>query len=90
MTREQEFKVLEQIKAILDSLPEDSYVKAGFKGCCEIAEDNICDDTLLTPEDRYTMRGRLQVFKYYFNPKAEFGKILIEYFREKGYLDEDE
>ena len=43
-TKEQERKALEQIKKIVDSLGEDSYVGIAFEGCFEIAETNIKND----------------------------------------------
>lgn len=43
-TKEQERKALEQIKKIVESLGEDSYVETAFEGCFEIAEENIEND----------------------------------------------
>lgn len=43
-TKEQEFKALTQIKKIVDSLGEDSYIAMAFEGCFEIAEINIAHD----------------------------------------------
>lgn len=43
-TKEQEFKALAQIKKIVDSLGEDSYIAMAFEGCFEIAETNIAHD----------------------------------------------
>ena len=43
-TKEQEFKALTQIKKIVDSLGEDSYIAMAFEGCFEIAETNIAHD----------------------------------------------
>jgi uncharacterized protein YktA (UPF0223 family) len=50
-TKEQEIKALEQIKAIVAGLGEDSYLAAAFDGCFELAEDNISNDFLRTPHD---------------------------------------
>lgn len=43
-TKEQELKALAQIKKIVDSLGEDSYIAMAFEGCFEIAEENIQND----------------------------------------------
>ena len=41
VTKEQERKALNQIKKIVDSLGEDSYIAMAFEGCFEDAETNI-------------------------------------------------
>ena len=43
-TKEQERKALNQIKKIVDSLGEDSYIAMAFEGCFEDAELNIEND----------------------------------------------
>ena len=44
-TKEQERKALEEIKAIVEKVGGDqSYIGMAFKGCFEIAEDNIAND----------------------------------------------
>lgn len=44
-TKEQERKALEEIKAIVEKVGGDqSYIGMAFKGCFEIAEDNILND----------------------------------------------
>lgn len=43
-TKEQERKALEQIKAIVAKLGEDSYIGTAFDGCFEIAQENIDND----------------------------------------------
>ncbi len=43
-TKEQERKTLEQIKKIVDSLGEDSYIGTAFDGALLLAEQNIDDD----------------------------------------------
>lgn len=40
-TKDQQREALEQIKAIVESLGEDSYLAAAFEGCFEIAKRNI-------------------------------------------------
>lgn len=52
-TKEQERKALEQIRKIVDSLGEYSYVKTAFDGCFEIAEDNIENDFAFSMKNRY-------------------------------------
>lgn len=44
-TKEQERKALEEIKAIVERIGGDqSYIGMAFKGCFEMAEDNIAND----------------------------------------------
>jgi DNA repair exonuclease SbcCD ATPase subunit len=44
-TKDQERKALEEIKAIVEKVGGDqSYIGMAFKGCFEIAEDNIVND----------------------------------------------
>ena len=52
-TKEQEREALSQIKSILDSLGEYSYVATAFDGCAEIAEDNIKYDFLNSVAEKY-------------------------------------
>ena len=43
-TKEQERKVLEQIRKMGEELGVDSYIAMAFEGCFEIAESNIDND----------------------------------------------
>ena len=43
-TKDQERKALEQIRKIVESLGENSYIGMAFEGCFEIAEENIDND----------------------------------------------
>ena len=43
-TKEQERKVLAQIRELVDSLGEDSYIGIAFDGCFQVAEENIRND----------------------------------------------
>lgn len=43
-TKEQERKALEQIRAIVKDLGDDSYIATAFEGCFEIAAENIEND----------------------------------------------
>lgn len=52
VTKDEERKALEQIKAIIAGLGEDSYVGAAFTGCFELAEQNIENDFLITIESK--------------------------------------
>ncbi len=47
-TRADETAALQKIRAILEKLPEDSYVKTAFTGCVGLAEYNIRNDFLLS------------------------------------------
>ena len=48
LTKDEERTALARIREILDPLPEGSYVKTAFSGCCQLAEDNINFDWLLS------------------------------------------
>lgn len=52
-TKEQERKALAQIRKIVESLGEDSYVGTAFAGCFEDAEENIENDFAMSMKDRY-------------------------------------
>ncbi len=52
-TKEQERKALAQIRAIVDSLGEGSYIATAFEGCFEDAEENITNDFAVSMKDRY-------------------------------------
>lgn len=52
-TKEQERKALAQIKKIVESLGEDSYIGTAFEGCFEIAEENIENDFACSMKQRY-------------------------------------
>lgn len=52
-TKEQERKALAQIRKIVESLGEDSYVGKAFDGCFEDAEENIENDFAMSMKDRY-------------------------------------
>lgn len=43
-TKDQERKALAQIRKIVESLGENSYIGMAFEGCFEIAEENIDND----------------------------------------------
>lgn len=51
-TKEQERKALAQIKNIIDSLGESSYIATAFEGCIEDAEYNIENDFACSMKDR--------------------------------------
>ena len=67
-TKEEERKALQEIQAIVDSLGEDSYVAAAFKGCFKIAEENITNDFLNSPID-YAEKKRLE---------QQIGKLVVQ------------
>ena len=52
-TKEQERKALEQIKKIVASLGEGSYVGMALEGCFSDAEQNIDDDAAFSMKDRW-------------------------------------
>lgn len=52
-TKEQERKALEQIRAIVKDLGDDSYIATAFEGCFEIAAENIENDAACSMKQRY-------------------------------------
>lgn len=54
-TKEQERETLEQIKAMIAELGQQSYLATAFEGCFEDAEQNIEDDAA------YSMKARLDI-----------------------------
>lgn len=51
-TKEQERRALEQIRKIVESLGENSYIGTAFEGCFEIAEENIENDFACSMKQR--------------------------------------
>ncbi len=51
-TKDQERKALEQIRKIVESLGDDSYIGTAFDGCFEIAEENINNDFACSMKER--------------------------------------
>lgn len=56
--KEQELKALEQIKNIVASLGEDSYIGTAFEGCFEIAEANINNDWACSMQQNVQARDK--------------------------------
>ena len=56
--KEQERKALEQIKNIVASLGEDSYIGTAFEGCFEIAEANINNDWACSMQQNVQARDK--------------------------------
>lgn len=54
MTKDQERKALEKIKAIVAETGEESYISFAFKGVFQIAEDNINNDFADSWMDRWS------------------------------------
>ena len=52
-TKQQEREALEEIKAIVASLGETSYLATALEGCFEDAENNIDDDAAYSMKDRW-------------------------------------
>ncbi len=53
-----EYEALEEIKAIIKSLGEGSYLATAFAGCFEDAENNIEDDAAYSMKDRWESAER--------------------------------
>ena len=53
-TNAQEREALRKIREILEGFdPEDTYIGKAFEGCVEQAEENICNDWMLSWKGRY-------------------------------------
>lgn len=52
-TKAQELEALNKIREIVEGLGDDSYVGKAFDGCFLQAEENICNDWMLSWKDRY-------------------------------------
>lgn len=52
-TKDQERKALEEIRAIVTGLGEESYIGKAFEGCFEMAEQNIDNDFWNSWKDKY-------------------------------------
>jgi chromosome segregation ATPase len=58
-TKTEEYDALIRIRGILkDFNPEDTYIGKAFEGCVEKAEDNICNDLMLSFRSLYESRDR--------------------------------
>lgn len=60
-TKDQERKVLDQIKKMVEELGEGSYIAAAFDGCWEVAEDNIGNDFACNAMDRAAQAARAEM-----------------------------
>lgn len=53
-TNAQEREALAKIREILEGFdPEDTYIGKAFEGCIEQAEENICNDWMMSYKGRY-------------------------------------
>ena len=57
MMKEDERKVLKQIRELMGSLGSDSYVATAFEGCADIAESNIDNDFMCSTETTRRISG---------------------------------
>lgn len=76
--KEQEHKALEQIKAIVATLGDDSYIGIALTGCLEDAEENIENDFACNMYDRWQIAEQ----------KLEAAKTEIEELKAK-YAEKD-
>lgn len=53
ITKEQERKAVEKIEKIIAELGTDSYVEAAFRGCADLARQNIDNDFMESMQDKY-------------------------------------
>ena len=63
-TNAQEREALAKIREILEGFdPEDTYIGKAFEGCIEQAEENICNDWMLSWKGRYLAAEELQALR---------------------------
>lgn len=88
-TKEQERKVLAQIKKLVEGLGEDSYVGTAFDGCFQIAEQNIDNDWACSMKQR-AEGAEKQLAEYetmaktYKQLKADFNTMQVEKFEAEN------
>ncbi len=72
MTKAEERKALEQIKAIVEALGNDSYIGMAFDGCFEIAAENIENDWGCSlKKDVEDLEDEVEYFKEQYNSMKE-------------------
>lgn len=86
-TKEQERKVLERIRKMVEELGTDSYIAMAFEGCFEIAESNIDNDFGCSMKQR-TERAEMEAAKYKkmfdnVSKDYEYMQAKVETFEEK-------
>ena len=81
-TKEQERKALDQIRKIMASLGEDSYVATAFEGCIEIAEQNIENDFACSMKQRAeSAEKQIEILR------ADNGNILKAMSKKDGEIE---
>lgn len=86
-TKEQERKVLAQIKKLVEGLGEDSYIGTAFEGCFEIAEQNIENDWACSMKDRAeTAERKLNALELRYKQDVDHLQGVKAHFEKK--LDE--
>lgn len=79
-TKEQERKVLAQIKKLVDGLGEDSYIGTAFEGCWEIAEQNIDNDWACSMKDQAeTAERKLKALELRYKQDTDHLKAVKEH-----------
>ena len=79
-TKEQERKVLAQIKKLVDGLGEGSYIGTAFEGCWEIAEQNIENDWACSMKDRAeTAERKLNALELRYKQDTEHLRAVNEH-----------
>lgn len=86
-TKEQERKVLEQIRKMVEELGADSYIAMAFEGCFEIAESNIDNDFGCSMKQR-SEHAEMEAAKYKkmfdnVSEDFEYMQAKVETFDEK-------
>lgn len=82
-TKAQERKALEQIRKIVESLGEDSYVGTAFEGCFADAEDNIENDFAMSMKGRWQeAENKVKQYKDIRDGLAEENKGLRDAYKE--------
>ena len=83
-TKEQERKVLAQIKKLVEGLGESSYIGTAFEGCFEIAEQNIENDWACSMKDNAeTAERKLKALELRYKQDTEQLRCAKEHLEKK-------
>ena len=86
-TKDEERKVLEQIRRLIDGISgTDSYIGAALEGCLEIAEENIRNDWLCSMKQKFEAAEKN--VEYYKDLAEKFSEEVDELRKENKELEQ--
>lgn len=86
-TKDEERKVLEQIRRLIDGIGgTDSYIGAALEGCLEIAEENIRNDWLCSMKQKFEAAEKN--VEYYKDLAEKFSEEVDELRKENKELEQ--